>query len=376
MTGPAPHSPGGFPAELAIHADTPTPTSGFLEADLQLAIDQYQTLSQDLRETDPALLTTLNDRINEVEQRIETLLTHPALTTHGTLVHQRLDAIDSDPATPRAPLFTPPSPAAIEQHAQAFTEMPVPATRDRHGRDVDDALRLYQLTARIADSPQASTAHQAHARRTLADQRRHLERRVTGHPQLNVRERQAALDALTVVDTDWRIPLPNYRFEALSPETGAVDPSFPLVDLAPGTDLAIRFTDPGDPRRELALGIEGGHWIARTYTRYAGHPQWVKPEMAAGYTSADHMLRDLAHGTEYPRPGGGVDVVVPPIQIPADVTAKIGELRSRQNLSTHSAPTANLTSAPPPKPRPAASRQRRTPLRPPSAGLRRKTLGH
>ncbi|MCX4097706.1 hypothetical protein [Nocardia sp. alder85J] len=318
-----------LPRPSPVRWATGTPSSGFLHADIQLACDQYQRLSRELPEVESPLRPMFKEQITQIELRLEQLLEHTATFEHRGQIHARLNEIVNDPSAQYEPLFVAPYPAEIRRRADELAALPPPAPGGLRGRDVDDALRLYQLTLATATNETIPSVRRG-MMNTLSDQKLHLRDRITGHPLLRLPEKRAALEALATLDVDPLAPLPSHRVESLPPPLENLDSPASLGRILFGT-ANLRFTDPDLTTRELTIGRDSDRWNLNVYNRYPGHPRWFQLESATDYHDLGDLVQALTYGTDYQH----LDRIqqIPKVQIPDAVAATLKQLRTRTTAS-------------------------------------------
>ncbi|MDE1672658.1 hypothetical protein [Nocardia gipuzkoensis] len=262
--------------------DTTVPTSGFVQAETQLALDQYQQLSDAVLTATGQRQSELGAQLNDVEDRIAALLAHPLLAEHAQTISDRLDAIDADPSATHEPLFGWPYPAHLQRRARELTHTDAAATgAEAANAGLANALRLYQLTAVIAaDTPIDMLELQKHRRAARETQQANLHARIAAHPHLDQDAKQSLTALIDRLTQDPHMPLPLELSTFSVRSTGIRQTAIPSVTF--GVDGAIegRGTDLAEGQFLLAAATETStsrvsRYVDRVVARDSGLVRFV-----------------------------------------------------------------------------------------------------
>ncbi|MGN2638720.1 hypothetical protein ACTD5D_21615 [Nocardia takedensis] len=350
-------------------------SSGFVGAEVQVALIQHYDLHEDLHRRGNRLgahdLADLHAKIGEVRDRVHTLLSHPALTATD-----RIDVLEELARAERSPLagyefvFDLPDAAALGTRAVQLMRRPPAVGPEVRGRDVDDLLRLYQLTQVVGDRARGPEQHTLRLLRF--DLGRHLNGRIATHPGLLGSERTVLRSLMTSIGHDPRHELPTRRAEFIAEPVSAGD--LLPVEAATVDNYRLSFDVPEQPGRRVVLGTENGRWVARNYIAYPGHPNWKLADGAATFADHHDMITALEAGVRH-RDRYGTLKTMPPASVPAAVGQRLREVHRLHTEATGRA------SAPPAPPRPTAppvtrtTRARQQAIGTPPVPPRRRGLG-
>ncbi|WP_280494343.1 hypothetical protein [Nocardia asiatica] len=344
------------------------PSSGFVTADLQITLDQHHDLQAVLSNAAPEEQGMYRALISEAEQRIFQLLPHPTLTaTERFSVMQDLAKARTNPHAGHQPIFALPNRGAIESRAAELAAAPRGPDSVPSARDVDNAMRLYQLTRIAATSTESERYERIDLRATISAQREALLERISDHPHLSSAEKGSLKTMVHNLAHDPYRELPLRRAAYVDAPT-AIDERVP-IDPATADNHTVSFYDPQPNGRQLVVGTENGQWTGRSYVDYPGHPQSKLEVGASTFPDAATLVAALRTGHTY-RDSGGAPRYSGPVEVPEVVQRHLGKLSTTRG--EHPKPAVSQTGPQPavrraaPSVAPRTSAQRRQDMRKPA----------
>ncbi|MGW5383913.1 hypothetical protein [Nocardia sp. NPDC003963] len=311
------------------------PSSGFVQADLQIALDQHHLLQSELASKQGPEQRRLAALAGEVRARIDALLPSPLLTaTERIAVREDVQRAIETPMQGYSPVFQMPAPAAIRQRADELLDAPFRAGPDGRGADVDALLRLHQLTRVAAE--RGSNREREALRPTLLDQRMHLEPRISNHPHLTGGEKVALRQIVRGLGQAPQHEIPTQRAEYVAAPIPAERMEPPAQDTV--DTYTIGFKDPRNPNRELILRAAQDRWTVQAYQGYEAHPHLRRSEGAANFPNVDAMLSSLHAGAVVTSTEGSRRRI-DPVEVPARVRDLLGQAQRLQRSQSASSGT-------------------------------------
>ncbi|MFD4406633.1 hypothetical protein ACFWPH_28120 [Nocardia sp. NPDC058499] len=358
----------------AVSSTVGCPSSGFVQADLQIALDQHHLLMVDMLEADRPMRRQIAAQASEILRRIDAMLPNPLLTaTERVAVLDDVRQAIETPTKGYEPVFEMPMPAVIRQRADELLDAPPRSGPGMRGRDVDDALRLYQLTRIAAD--EGFNPERDALRLTILDQRIQVEARIQDHPHLNSGEKAALRATFLGLGHDPYQRIPTQRAEHVA----APIPTERMMPPAPDTvdRYTIGFEDARTPGREFVIRADGDRWTVQAYRGYEAHPQWRLSEGAAEYPDVSAMLSALHGGAQVATAEGGRRRL-DPVPVPGGVRELAGHAeRIRKAHGSGSGSDPSRAAAPQAATARYSGEQRRKSMlhRPPQSGGRHRKIG-
>ncbi|MFI6368308.1 hypothetical protein ACIBG0_36895 [Nocardia sp. NPDC050630] len=362
----------------ALSSTLTVASSGFVGADLQIALDQHHDLNIVLHRPNTSSdgKAVIAARIEEVRERIGELLPHPTLTaTDRIAVLDDMASAVNNPTDGYTPIFAMPSAAAIEMRAKELASAPYAQDMTVRGRDIDNLIRMYQLTRVVSAEAEAPLRNSLRA--NLSEQHRHLQTRVANHPDLTSGEKTVLKSMIVTMGHDPHVEIPTRRAEyVLAPmpeqQWGPIDPT--TLD-----NHTVSFLDTRNPGRQLVVGTEAGQWVARSYVDYPGYPEWRIAEAATVFADAASMIQALQTGFIY-WDNSGAQRNLNPATVPDSVRNRLGQVDALRRGQTATPEQPSATSPPKASPGPTSRQwkpdQRRNAMRHQQPTQRRNGLGH
>jgi hypothetical protein len=308
------------------------PSSGFVQADLQIALDQHHLLQSEIAGKPGPEQRRLAALAGEVRERIDAMLPSPLLTaTERIAVREDVLRAIETPMQGYAPVFQMPTPAAIRQRADELLDAPHRAGPEGRAGDVDDLVRLYQLTRVAAE--RGSNREREALRVTILDQRMHLQPRINDHPHLTDGEKVALRAIVHGLGQAPQNEVPTHRAEYVPAPIPAERMALPALDTV--DSYQIGFHDPRNPNRELIVRADRDRWIVKAFQGYEAHPHWRRSEGAAEFPDASAMLSSLQSGVILTSAEGGRRRINR-IEVPARVRDLVGRAQQLQRSQSSS----------------------------------------
>ncbi|MGN2638502.1 hypothetical protein ACTD5D_20460 [Nocardia takedensis] len=349
-----------------VSAHTTVPTSGFVLADIQVALAQMARLTALDSATSPQITET-SHKIAEVRDRIRQLMDADNFRPENrSIIDAHITQILVNQDHQQAGLYAWPSVSALDSRTRRLT-----AVRTQPGhRGFSDALRLHHLTQAIhLDGLIPADPHRDLVLDALLSrQRDYLWTAIETDTSLST----ATAAALTgIMQYDPATPIPNHHVVTPLRAHPADGPPTPDTTAVPGQPYRILL-----PRgeHEWYLGIENGRWTARVHQLYPAFPTLRREIGAAHYDSAEQMLDAVTTEPTVLAPEGR-EVILAPLDIPEPVRTAL--YRAQELCERPSSPAATtghkVTPSAAPAPHSADKRHptRRQPPPPPPPPRRR-----